>query len=259
MTIEDAEALLAFKMAKRPLIQQYEALMRGDQAKTSTIAAKNGHTAASPHLEALRRDGFVKVPSLRAPHMLLALRGAAAYITQRARDGKWPYVRTVPKQFPPWPSEVPSDDEGGIWGVQHLLHPDMPVRDLFAEVYFSDTVLDVVKELLGVEKDGAGDDELVMELFNLLVSPSGGKDFELCWHRDDVKAHLEPDEEARQLEEKSPAGRQYHAQYNIALTEDSSLVVVPGSHRRVRTEVERKADPVEAGDGGTGGCGSATW
>jgi hypothetical protein len=226
-------------MAKRPLVEQYEALMRRDQAKTT-----NGESldASTPLLEALQRDGFVKVPSLVAPHMLLALRGASAYVTQRARDGKWSHIRTVPKQFPPWPSTPPPDTEGGIWGVQHLLHPEMPVRDLFAEIYFSDAVLDVVKQLLG----GVSDDELVMELFNLLVSPSGGKDFELCWHRDDVKPDVEPEEEARQLEEKSPAGRQFHAQYNIALTDDTSLVVVPGSHRRPRTKTERVAEPYES-------------
>lgn len=225
-------------MAKRPLVEQYEALIRGDHAKTST----NGHSSqarATARLEALCRDGYVKIPSLLAPHMLLALRGAAAYTTQRARDGKWPHIRTVPKQFPPWPSSPPPE---GIWGVQHLLHPDMPVRDLFAEVYFSDAVLDVVKDLLG----GVRDDELVMELFNLLVSPSGERDFELCWHRDDIRPDLSPEEEAQQLEDKSPAGRQFHAQYNIALTEDTSLVVVPGSHRRTRTEVERNAGQYEA-------------
>jgi nicotinamide N-methyltransferase len=35
----------------------------------------------------------------------------------------------------------------------------------------------------------------------------------------------------------------YHAQYNFALWEDDSLIVVPGSHRRARTDVERDADP----------------
>jgi hypothetical protein len=113
----------------------------------------------------------------------------------------------------------------------------MPGRELFANVYFGDAVLDIVKELLG----GATDEELVMELFNLLVSPSGGVDFELCWHRDDVRGDLSVEEEARQLEEKSPLGRQFHAQYNIALVDDESLVVVPGSHARVRTEGERAA------------------
>ncbi|KAF7585068.1 hypothetical protein BBP40_001098, partial [Aspergillus hancockii] len=134
--------------------------------------------------------------------------------------------------------------EGGIWGVQHLLHPSMPGRSEFARFYFSEKVLAVAEELLGV-KGGAGDEEpLVMELFNLLVAPET-KDFELRWHRDDVPDTVGPEEELRLLEAKSPQGRQSHAQYNLALCEDKSLIVVPGSHRRVRTEVERSAGPYE--------------
>lgn len=185
------------------------------------------------------------MPKLLPPHLLLASQAASKYATGRAREGKWPHIRTVPRQFPPWPSTPPPEDQGGIWGVQHLLHPDMPVRDTFAEVYFSSVILDVVKQLLGVEPGEKGDDKLVMELFNLLVSPSGGKDFELSWHRDDIRPEVSVEEEEKQLADKSPDGRQLHAQYNIALVDDDSLVVIPGSHRRPRTEIERNADPYE--------------
>jgi hypothetical protein len=192
----------------------------------------------SSHLANLQRDGFVIVPSLLPYHLLVALQAASKYTTERARLGKWPSVRTVPKQYPPWKPFQPSDN---IWGVQHLLHPDMWVRDVFAEVYFSDPVLNVVKELLG----NVGDGDLVMELFNLLVSPGEGVDFELQWHRDDIRPDVNEAEEERLLREKAPEGRQLHAQYNIALFEDESLIVVPGSHRRVRTDDERNADPYE--------------
>jgi len=193
------------------------------------------------HLEALQRDGFVLIPSLLPQHLLLAMQASAKYTTERARAGKWPYVRTVPKQYPPWHEFQHGDN---IWGVQHLLHPDMNVRNVFAEVYFSVEVLRIVDELLDVESAG-GEEDLVMELFNLLVSPAENVDFELCWHRDDVKPDVSTEEEERLLREKSPDGKQLHAQYNIALFEDASLVVVPGSHRRVRTEVERNAQPHE--------------
>ena len=117
----------------------------------------------STHLSTLQTQGYVKIPSLLPSHLLLALQAAAKYTTDRARNGKWPYIRTVPKQYPPWPEyrpEIPHkrqtsprqqhDDAEvpNIWGIQHLLHPDMPVRDTFAEVYFCDEVLDVVRELL---------------------------------------------------------------------------------------------------------------
>lgn len=82
-----------------------------------------------------------------------------------------------------------------------------------------------------------------MELFNLLVTPTGGSPFSLTWHRDDIRPDLSPEAEAAELAAKSPAGAQLHAQYNIALTPDDSLLVVPGSHRRVRTIEEHVADP----------------
>jgi hypothetical protein len=179
----------------------------------------------TPLLDALRRDGYVVVPSILDKYMLLGLKGACKYTTDAARQGKWPSVRTVPKQYPPW---QPFEKGDNIWGVQHLLHPDMMARDTFAELYFGDPVLNVVKELLGLKHDDEADDKLVMELFNLLVSPGENQDFELRWHRDDIRPEVTPDEEARQLKEKSPEGRQLHAQYNVALYEDASLIVVPG-------------------------------
>ncbi|KAJ9633003.1 hypothetical protein H2204_007393 [Knufia peltigerae] len=200
-------------------------------------------TSSTPYLDALRRDGFVKIPNLLSPQLLLGLKGASKYTTDRARRGQWPYVRTVPKQYPPWHEWQAGDN---IWGVQHLLHPDMGTRDTFAELYFSDEVLSVVKELVGLKDDHQGDEKLVMELFNLLVSPAENQDFELCWHRDDIRPDVTPEEEEKQLKEKSPGGQQLHAQYNIALFDDASLIVVPESHRRVRTETERNAAPYEA-------------
>ncbi|KIX10025.1 uncharacterized protein Z518_01106 [Rhinocladiella mackenziei CBS 650.93] len=198
--------------------------------------------SATPYLDSLRKDGFVKIPNLLPPQLLLAMKASCKYTTERARQGKWPYVRTVPKQYPPWQEWKPGDN---IWGVQHLLHPDMNTRDTFAELYFSDEVLSVVKELIGLKDDPQGDEKLVMELFNLLVSPAEGQDFELCWHRDDIRPDVTPEVEEKQLREKSPQDQQLHAQYNIALFEDSSLIVIPGSHRRIRTEVERNAAPYE--------------
>ncbi|KAK4936314.1 hypothetical protein LTR10_022791 [Elasticomyces elasticus] len=196
----------------------------------------------TPHLDALRKDGFVKITSLLSTQTLQSLRDSCQQATEQARQGKWPYVRTVPKQYPPWNEWQPGDN---IWGVQHLLHPDMAQRNAFAELYFSDEVLSIVKELVGLKKDSQGDDQLVMELFNLLVSPAERQDFELRWHRDDVRPEVTPEDEERQLKEKSPGGKQLHAQYNIALFDDASLIVVPGSHRRVRTDEERNAAPFE--------------
>ena len=175
----------------------------------------------------LDRNGFVVIPSTLTPTELAALRTASAEITQQAREGKWPYVRTLFKQFPPWPSDV----SNGIWGVQHLLHPRIPSPEIFAKSYFSDTITVPITAILDCEEN-----DLVMELYNLLVRPD--KDFALRWHRDDIGPQASSQEEVERLKE--PA---WHAQWNLALYDDTSLVVVPGSHKRARTEKERTADP----------------
>ncbi|KAA8648259.1 hypothetical protein EYZ11_008024 [Aspergillus tanneri] len=200
----------------------------------------------TPYLDALQRDGFVRVPSLLTPEEIAQFRAVATEATTLTRTGHWPHFRTVPKQFPPWPKTPPPASEGGIWGVQHLLHPEMPGRAEFARFYFSEKVLAVAEELLGLKgvADRNGEEQLVMELFNLLVAPET-KDFELRWHRDDIPETASEEEELKMLHAKSPNGKQSHAQYNLALCPDASLIVVPGSHRRVRTETERNADPYE--------------
>ncbi|KAL4909307.1 hypothetical protein BDW74DRAFT_146359 [Aspergillus multicolor] len=200
------------------------------------------------YLESLQKDGFVVIPSVIPPSSteFTTLKEAAATATKNTRTGTWPYFRTVPKQFPPWPTNVPPPaSEGGIWGVQHLLHPDMPGREEFAKFYFDERILGVVEELLGLDSTAKdGEEKLVMELFNLLVAPET-HGFALRWHRDDIPETVGPEEEEKLLASKSPGGRQSHAQYNLALCDDASLIVVPGSHRRVRTETERNADPYE--------------
>jgi EEF1A N-terminal glycine/lysine methyltransferase len=188
---------------------------------------------SSGYLSDLEKDGFVVVKSILTPSQLDSLRSAAASATALARAGDYPHVRTVGKQFPPWNAAEASSS--GIWGVQHLMNPSLPGHDLFTSLYFSSAVLDIVKQLLG----DCADDDLVMELFNMLVRPD--RDFELRWHRDDIPAGATAEEELRRLGK--PA---WHAQYNLALYPDSSLVLVPGSHRRARTDVERFASPFEA-------------
>ncbi|KJZ73226.1 hypothetical protein HIM_07423 [Hirsutella minnesotensis 3608] len=183
----------------------------------------------SPRLADLERDGFVVVKSIVSGDRLEALREASRKVEALARAGQWPHIRTVGKQFPPW-DPTP---EKGIWGVQHLMNPSLPGCGVFTDLYFSEEVLSIVRELLQCD-----DGELVMELFNMLVRPDS--DFELRWHRDDIPAEASPDVEMERLGR--PA---FHAQYNFALWDDDSLVLVPGSHRRARTDTERNADPFE--------------
>lgn len=184
---------------------------------------------AASLLADLERDGFVTVRSIVSGQRLDELRQASLKAEKLARSGQWPHVRTVGKQFPPWTFSP----EKGIWGVQHLMNPELPGHDVFTQQYFSEEILSIVKELLQ-----CGDDELVMELFNMLIRPDS--EFELRWHRDDIPAEATAEEEMERL------GRPgFHAQYNFALWEDASLVVIPASHKRPRTDMERNADPFE--------------
>ena len=179
----------------------------------------------------LERDGFIIVSSNLTHAELETLRIASHNITALARAGKWPHIRTLPRQFPPWPS----DPSLGIWGVQQLMNPSLPDHALFTKTYFAPTTLATVRELLGPD---CRDEQLVMELFNLLVRPD--ENFELRWHRDDIPPTATADEELARLGR--PA---FHAQWNMALYRDASLILIPGSHRRARSQVEREAGPYD--------------
>ena len=186
--------------------------------------------------DSLSKNGYVIIPSFLDPESVQHLRKTARSTIKFAQDGKWPHLRTMPRQFPPWSS----DPSAGIWGIQHLLHPDLPDSDVYASSYFNDTVIDAVKQIIQCPED-----ELVMELYNMLVGTE--KDFELRWHRDDIPATASVKEEEARLCGDHDESRSYsHAQWNIPLYEDSCLVVVPGSHRRARTESERAADPYQS-------------
>ncbi|CAJ2505149.1 Uu.00g125430.m01.CDS01 [Anthostomella pinea] len=225
----------------------------------------------SPLRAELATQGFTIQRAILGPSELSALREAAARTTARARSGRWPDVRTVGKQFPPWPKPKPdadTDTHVPIWGVQGLLNRDLgPEAAVFARAYFGDAVLGVARELLGADDDGGAgdgkgigecrDEDLVMELFNMLVRPD--TDFELEWHRDDVPRSASVEEECARLgiplsvlrtedpsqsqEKGEKRKRDFHTQYNLALYPDSSLIVIPGSHARPRTEAERVPDP----------------
>lgn len=155
----------------------------------------------SSMLESLETYGFVVVPSNLSSQQLDLLRGATISTAAYARAGKWAHVRTLPKQFPPWPAAGSDAADQGIWGVQLLMHPELPHSDLFLQTYFSQALIGPTREILQCSED-----ELVMELFNLLVRPD--KDFELCWHRDDIPPTATAEEELDRL--RKPA---FHVQY----------------------------------------------
>ena len=185
---------------------------------------------ASAVRDQMQRDGFVVVRSVISSFKLVSLRGAASAVAMSARAGKWPHVSTVGEQSPPWEKTTRGK---GIWAVQHLMSPELPCNEVFTDFYFSEGPLRVARELLECPED-----QLVMEMLSLLVRPE--TKFELGWHRNDIAATATAEEET--LRVGHPA---WHVQYNMALYEDESLVVVPGSHLRPRTDTERAAGQFE--------------
>lgn len=187
--------------------------------------------SALPHKchDDIADTGFCVIRNFLTPEEVTKYKAAAQKVIDYAREGKWPDVRTRGKQFPPWPKNFSPD----IWGVSGLLHPDLgengELSKPFHDLYACDKILDVAGDILQQPHD-----KLLMELFNMLINPL--TDFGLDWHRDTIKPEVLPEEEAEQLLQDPYAG----TQFNLALTEDPCLIVIPGSHKRVRTEEERE-------------------
>ncbi|CAO1629250.1 unnamed protein product [Parajaminaea phylloscopi] len=175
--------------------------------------------------------GYVVVDGLFASEQLTHLRAIAAEVTELARTGRWPHIRRVGKQFPPFDTVTQTD----CWGVQHLMHPDLPHSDEFQRFYGQDAFLTLAAGLLGCQRT-----ELQMELFNLLVEPQHHA-FALAWHRDDIRPDVGEREEQDTLAQ--PA---WGVQWNAALWDDDCLFIVPGTHLRRRTPTEVRANETKA-------------
>lgn len=177
------------------------------------------------HHDEINDQGFTVVRNFLTPQEIERYIKASEDLVEYSRAGKWPHVRTRGKQFPPWPKNFSPD----IWGVTGLLHPDLGELSYpFHDLYANEKILALVSDILQIDKL-----EISMELLNMLINPL--TDFELDWHRDTIKPEVTPEQEAEELLENPFAG----AQFNLALTDDNCLIVVPGSHKRVRTQEER--------------------
>lgn len=193
---------------------------------TTTAAAAMPVEFGNQHHEEIEQLGFSVIRNFLTPEEVSKYLAASERLIAHARAGNWPHVRTRGKQFPPWPQDFTPD----IWGVSGLLHPDLgDLSKPFHDLYSDDKMLDIVGDILQI---GRGD--ISMELLNMLINPLS--DFELDWHRDTIKPEVSTEQEADELLVEPYAG----TQFNLALTEDSCLIVVPGSHKRVRTPEERE-------------------
>ncbi|OGG48975.1 MAG: hypothetical protein A3F84_08205 [Candidatus Handelsmanbacteria bacterium RIFCSPLOWO2_12_FULL_64_10] len=168
-------------------------------------------------LQQFKDQGYAIVEDAVPGGMLGPLRGATDRVTERTRRGEWPHKRKA--------------GEDDIWGVSHLLHPDLG-EPVFADYVASPVVIDVVGDLLGL-KEGERSARLQLELVNMLVNPAK-RDFEIGWHRDLIREDLPPEEELAELRR-----LQHGVQWNTALYDEACLFIVPASHLRPKTPEER--------------------
>lgn len=183
-------------------------------------------TLPHKHHDEIADVGFTIVRDFLLPEEIELYKKASLDVVQYARDGNWPHVRTRGKQFPPWPKNFSPD----IWGVTGLLHPELKAMSKpFQTLYSDQRLLNIALDILQTPTDN-----LCMELFNMLINPL--TDFGLDWHRDYIKPEALPEQEAEELLTAPYAG----TQFNLALTKDLCLIVVPGSHKRIRTAEERE-------------------
>lgn len=181
--------------------------------------------------ERFHRDGYVIVDGIFQNQDIKELQRAAEEVTQLTREGKWTHRRVVGKQFPPYDTIISPDS----WGVQHLMHPDLPHHELFTRFYGSSPLLDIAANLLKTSVAN-----MQLELFNLLIEPDQHC-FALGWHRDDIRPDVTELQEKKRL-----AAPTSGIQWNACLYDDDCLFLIPGSHNRPRTDKEiiaNQADP----------------
>jgi hypothetical protein len=155
-------------------------------------------------------QGYVIVQGI-APELMDAVLAAADRTAEKAYRKEWLHARPSP--------------EGDVWGVSSLLNPELH-EPIFAEYLACPQVLEVAFDLMGTR-------ELRLSLTNMLINPQKTP-YQIPWHRDagDPKDTGEAELAVLRL-------RQTGIQWNCALTRESCLRIVPGSHRRNMTDAER--------------------
>lgn len=105
------------------------------------------------------------------------------------------------------------------WRSNALLHPDL-YQPIYTDFLDSERLLTSVESIVGRGVRIGG--------LKALWSPET-VEYDLIWHRDGNDDDYVPD------------GSQDYLQFNVAINPDDSFRMVPGSHRRPLTEVERAA------------------
>ena len=173
--------------------------------------------ASQEQIEQYRDQGYFIVDDVVTPDMLEELTQAASRVVAKVRSG-----------------EVVDDEEGVYTGgpgdepqfVSGLIAPEFG-EPVFAEYLGCESIARYVRPFLG--------DELRLGWVHLCCVRD---EYLIGWHRDiggnerDGSYEVEMEILARH--------RKYFVKWHMALLEDPCLWIVPGSHRRYRTERERE-------------------
>lgn len=100
----------------------------------------------NPIRDSIVRDGYVVIDGLVPNESFQNLTEACDRTVAKARAGEWQHRRLVGTQFPPWKEGT------DVWGVQHLMHPDLNEPE-FAKWYGNNLLQEAVCELLGAKKE----------------------------------------------------------------------------------------------------------
>src|SRR5437868_4413796 len=158
-----------------------------------------------------RRRGFVVIPNLVPASRFEALRAAAARLVDACRSGRHSTVRQSPGR----------DD---MWGAGQLFQPTCFEAELI-EAMCDTSILTVNEAIIGPSRLA-----VVSFLFNPARSTWDGP-----WHRD--SQYMLPGEPERQHQVVTRPT--WSVQWNLALYEDATLMVVPGSVERWNTPAEQ--------------------
>ncbi|MBI4530073.1 MAG: phytanoyl-CoA dioxygenase family protein [Candidatus Latescibacteria bacterium] len=126
----------------------------------------------------------------------------------------------------------PNEPPGGAWEVN--AQPRLKFEEDFDEATVNTIEFCLQEDTLGVSNRLMGAPETAVTYMACMCSPMHDHG-PASWHRDVAPAQLAP---LRGLQMNTLTYGPTYLQWNIALYDDSVFWVVPGSHRRVTTEVE---------------------
>ena len=169
--------------------------------------------------------GYVVVDNLFEPRVLAELHAAVSRVRAKVLSGEVDIY-------------THRSDKGEPWAIRGLFAPEFG-EPIFAEHILDPRLMEFARSVLGPELRLGG---------TLIFTNPDQNNYGTGWHRDVGKEFLDVDEATEMAMLNRP---QRSFKWHLALAPDSCLQLIPGSHRRYRTEREREVlfGKTEAGEG----------